>query len=141
MERSYVMLKPDAVERALMGEIISRIEKKGYRIVAMRMEVLTTDQAKKHYAEHVDKPFFKDLEAFITSGPVVEIVVEGPGVIQGMRTMLGATDPNEAAPGSLRGTYGFSKTTNLVHASDAPESAKKEIALYFSPQEIYSQEA
>ncbi|QRN85254.1 nucleoside-diphosphate kinase [Clostridia bacterium] len=137
MERTYVMLKPDAVERNLMGDILSRIEKKGYRISAMKMEVLTEEQARKHYAEHVDKPFFPSLLEFITSGRVVEIVVEGENAVMGMRKMLGATDPNEAEPGSIRGTYGFSKTTNLVHASDSPSSAKREIALYFNENEIF----
>lgn len=136
MEQTYVMLKPDAIERFLMGEIISRIEKKGYRIVAMRMEVLSEAQAREHYAEHVGKTFFPGLLSFITSGPVLEMVVEGDQAIAGMRTMLGATDPNEAHPGSIRGMFGFSKRTNLVHASDSAKSAKKEIALFFSPDEI-----
>lgn len=137
MERTYVMLKPDAVERRLMGEIVSRIEKKGYRIRAMRMEVLSEAQARAHYAEHVDKPFFPDLMKFITSGPVVEMVVEGEQAIAGMRRMLGATDPNEAEAGSIRGQFGFSKTTNLVHASDGAGSAEREIELYFKEEEIF----
>jgi nucleoside-diphosphate kinase len=137
MEKTYVMLKPDAVERNLMGDILSRIENKGYRIAAMRMEVLTEEQAKKHYEEHVEKPFFPELLDFITSGRVVEMVIEGEKAVAGMRKMLGATDPNEAEAGSIRGTFGFSKSTNLVHASDSLESAKREIDLYFTDKEIF----
>ncbi len=137
MERTFVMLKPDAVDRLLVGEIISRIEKKGYRLVAMKMEKLSEEQARKHYAEHVKKSFFPELLQFITSGRVLEMVIEGEKVVAGMRKMLGATDPNEAESGSIRGTFGFSKTTNLVHASDGPESAAREINLYFKENEIF----
>ena len=130
------MLKPDAVDRRLVGEVISRIEKKGFTIEAMTMIVLTEDKAREHYVEHVEKPFFPELLEYITSGPVVGMVVSGPGVIQAMRTMLGATDPLEAEPGSIRGDFGYSKTMNLVHASDSEESANREIALYFTTEQI-----
>ncbi len=136
MNKTYVMLKPDAVERRLVGEVISRIEKKGFTIEAMTMEVLTEEKAREHYSEHVEKPFFPELLEYITSGPVVGMVVSGPGVIQAMRTMLGATDPLEAEPGSIRGDFGYSKTMNLVHASDSGESASREIALYFTTDQI-----
>lgn len=136
MEQTYVMLKPDAVNRGLAGEIISRIEKKGFSISAMTMLVMTEEKAKAHYYEHVEKPFFPELLEYITSGPVIGMVVSGPNVIRAMRKMLGATDPFEADPGSIRGDYGFSKTMNLVHASDSPESAAREIALYFTSEQI-----
>lgn len=136
MERTFVMLKPDAVQRGLMGEILSRIERKGYRVLAMRMETLSPEQAQEHYAEHVEKPFFPELSAYITSAPVVLMVVAGEQAVRGMRRMLGATDPHEAECGSIRGDLGFSKTTNLVHASDGPESARREIAMYFGADQI-----
>jgi len=131
MERSFFMVKPDGVERGLIGEVISRVEKKGLRIVAM--ETLRVDKAlaRKHYAEHKGKPFFEDLVAYITSGPCVTMVVEGENAINFLREMIGKTNPKEAAAGTIRGDFGIDTQHNVVHASDSQESAKREIALFF----------
>ncbi|MFH1774045.1 MAG: nucleoside-diphosphate kinase [Methanobacteriota archaeon] len=131
MERSFFMVKPDGVERGLIGEIISRIEKKGLRIVAMEMLRVDKALARKHYAEHKGKPFFEDLVAYITSGPCVAMVVEGENAINILREMIGKTNPKEAAAGTIRGDFGIDVRRNVVHASDSQESAKREIALFF----------
>ncbi|MFO0942516.1 MAG: nucleoside-diphosphate kinase [Pirellulales bacterium] len=136
MERSLVLLKPDCVERRLIGQIISRFEAKGLNIVAMRMLRVTPELSKQHYAEHVAKPFYPSLEAFITSAPIVAMAVEGLDVIRLIRDMLGATSGLKAAPGTIRGDYSSSRQMNLVHASDSPESAARELALYFKPEEF-----
>ena len=134
-EQSLVLVKPDGFARGLTGEVLRRIEAKGYRIVAM--ELRTADRAllDQHYAEHVGKPFFPDLVAFMSSGPVVAAVIEGQRVIEAWRTMMGATDATKAAPGTIRGDlgrdWGNGSTENLVHGSDSPESAAREIALWF----------
>lgn len=136
MERTFVMIKPDGVQRALCGQIISRIESKGYRLVAMKLLKVSPELAASHYAEHLGKPFYEDLLAHITSGPVVAMVWEGRGAIKGIRNLMGATNPLEADPGSIRGCWGNNIQFNVVHGSDSPSSAQREIALYFDPAEI-----
>ena len=136
MERSLVLLKPDCVQRRLMGKIISRFEDKAIEIVAMKLIQVTPDLAKKHYAEHVEKPFYPGLEEFITGAPVVAIVAQGLDVIRVIRDMLGATNGLNAAAGTIRGDFSSSRQMNLVHASDGAEAATREIALYFSDDEI-----
>ncbi|NMC11206.1 MAG: nucleoside-diphosphate kinase [Methanothrix sp.] len=136
MERTFVMVKPDGVQRGLVGKILQRIEEKGFKIVAMKLTVMPVDKAKEHYAEHVGKKFYQDLVDFITSGPSVSLVVEGRGAISAMRKMNGATNPAEAAPGTLRGDFGIETGRNVVHGSDSAASAAREIALHFSASEI-----
>ena len=136
MERSLVLLKPDCVQRRLIGTIISRFEEKAINIIAMKLIQVTPELAKKHYAEHVEKPFYPGLEEFITGAPVVAMVVEGLEVIRVVREMLGATNGLKAAAGTIRGDYSSSRQMNLVHASDGLEASKREIELYFSPAEI-----
>lgn len=131
MERTFVMLKPDAVERKLAGELIRRIEAKNLNIVTMKMMRIERKIAETHYGEHREKPFFRELVDFVTSGPVVAMIVEGPNAISVMRAMMGATNPFNAAPGTIRGDFGLDLTKNLIHGSDSPESAKREIALFF----------
>lgn len=136
MERTYVMVKPDGVQRGLVGEVIGRIERRGLKIVALRMNTISQDQAKKHYAEHVQKPFFKSLINFITSGPSVSMVIEGKNAIAVMRSINGATNPVNAATGSIRGDLALDTGRNVVHASDSPESAAREIVIHFKDVEI-----
>jgi nucleoside-diphosphate kinase len=136
MERSLVLLKPDCVQRRLVGNLISRFEEKAINIIAMKLIQVTPELSKQHYAEHVEKPFYPGLEEFITGAPVVAMVLEGLEVIRVVRDMLGATNGLKAAPGTIRGDYSSSRQMNLVHASDGPESAEREINLYFSPSEI-----
>lgn len=135
-QRTLVFVKPDGVSRGLVGEIISRFERKGLRIVAMKMLRFTPELARKHYEEHVNKPFYPALEKFILSGPVVAMVLEGEDVIELTRTMMGKTKHTEAAPGTIRGDFAFSTTENLVHGSDSPQRAAIEIANFFTPEEI-----
>jgi nucleoside-diphosphate kinase len=130
-DRTLVLCKPDAVERGLVGEIVGRIERKGLTIVALEQRLLDVETAKHHYAEHTSKPFFDDLVSFITRSPLVAMVVEGPDAWKVMRTMMGVTNPREAAPGTIRGDLAIEFTENLVHGSDGPESAAREIALFF----------
>ncbi|OBI37693.1 nucleoside-diphosphate kinase [Mycobacterium sp. E1386] len=131
-ERTLVLIKPDGVERQLVGEIISRIERKGLIIAALELRRVSEDLAAAHYAEHEGKPFFDSLLEFITSGPVVAAIVEGPRAIAAFRQLAGGTDPVEkATPGTIRGDFGLETQFNLVHGSDSPESAKREIALWF----------
>jgi|SRR5579864_4086757 nucleoside-diphosphate kinase len=130
-ERTLVLCKPDAVERGLVGEIVGRIERKALTIAALELRLLDAETAKQHYAEHVGKPFFEDLVAFITRSPLVAMVVDGPDAWKVMRTMMGSTNPREAAPGTIRGDLAIELTENLVHGSDGPESAAREIALFF----------
>ncbi len=134
MERTFVMLKPDAVRRRLIGEIIRRIEAKNLNIIAMKMISIDRKLAETHYSEHREKPFFKDLVDFITSGPAVAMIVEGPNAISVMRALMGATNPFNAAPGTIRGDFGLDLTQNLIHGSDSPQSAQRELALFF-PEE------
>jgi nucleoside-diphosphate kinase len=136
MDRTFVMFKPDCMERGLFGSILSRFERKGLRLVALKMMRITPDLAKQHYAEHVEKPFYPGLEEFITASPVVATVMEGPEVVRVVRDMLGATSGLKAAPGTIRGDHSASRQMNLVHASDSPESAAREIDLYFKADEI-----
>ncbi|MEZ6100027.1 MAG: nucleoside-diphosphate kinase [Pirellulaceae bacterium] len=137
MERTLVLLKPDCVQRRLMGRVLSRFEDKGFNVVAMKMLQVTPDLAKLHYAEHVSKPFYPGLEAFITASPIVALVVEGLEAIRVVRDILGATSGLKAAAGTIRGDFSSSRQMNLVHASDGPEAAAREIALYFSKDEIF----
>jgi nucleoside-diphosphate kinase len=130
-EKSFVMVKPDGVRRGLVGEVISRIERKTLHIVDLRMLVIDKELASRHYEEHREKPFFDELVSFITSGPVVAMVVEGEDAVIVLRTLMGATDPKKAAPGTIRGDYGLAITENIVHGSDSPESAKRELELFF----------
>lgn len=136
LERTFVMVKPDGVMRGLIGEIIRRIESKGLKIVAMKLTVMSTKKAQAHYAEHEGKKFFNDLVGFITSGPSISMVVEGKGAIAAMRKMNGSTNPAEAGPGTIRGDLGMETGRNVVHGSDSPSSAAREIALHFSESEI-----
>lgn len=131
MEQTFVMVKPDGVRRNLIGEVIGRIERKGYSVLEMKMFTIDEDLAKKHYEEHAEKPFFGELVSFITSGPVVAMRVEGNEAIAGMRNLMGATNPTEATPGSIRGDLASVMTENIVHGSDSPESAKRELDLFF----------
>ena len=130
-ERTLVLVKPDGVRRGLVGELLSRIERKGYTIVALEQRTLDRATAEAHYAEHSDKPFFGDLVDFITGGPLVAAVIEGPDAIEAWRTMMGVTNPIKSAPGSIRGDLANVMTENLVHGSDSPESAAREVALFF----------
>lgn len=130
-ERTLVLVKPDGVARGLVGEVLGRIERKGYRIVALQMRVLEVEIAQAHYAEHAEKPFFADLVAFITGGPLVAAVIEGPSAITSWRSMMGATNPAAAAPGTIRGDLATETQNNVTHGSDSPESAAREIALFF----------
>ncbi|WP_092055446.1 nucleoside-diphosphate kinase [Planctomicrobium piriforme] len=138
MQQTLILLKPDAVQRRLCGKILGRLEDRGLKIVALKMLKVTKELAAQHYAEHVKKPFYPQLEEFITSGPVVSLIVEGPGAVQVVRDMMGKTNCRESAPGTIRGDYGLSRQVNLIHGSDSPESAQKEIAIYFRPEEILS---
>ncbi len=130
-ERTLVLIKPDGVERGLVGEILGRLERKGFRLIALKMLDMDADLAAKHYAEHVGKEFYNRLFNFITSGPIVAAVAEGPGVISAWRLMQGATDPAVALPGTIRGDLASANPRNLTHGSDSVESAEREIALYF----------
>ena len=136
MERTFILLKPDCVQRRLMGRIISRFEDKGLNFVAMKMLRITPDLAKQHYAEHVEKGWYPTLEGFITGGPVMAAVVEGLEAIRVVREMLGATSGLQAAPGTIRGDFSSSRQMNLVHGSDGPEAAAREITLYFNDDEL-----
>ncbi|SHN19607.1 nucleoside-diphosphate kinase [Gracilibacillus kekensis] len=136
MEKTYVMIKPDAVQRNLVGKIIARFEQKGYKLVAAKLMTISESLAKKHYAEHDGKPFFKDLVSFITSGPVFAMVWEGDNVIEVSRKMMGKTNPQEAAVGTIRGDYGIVTHRNIIHGSDSVESAEREINLFFTQEEL-----
>jgi len=136
MERTFIMVKPDGVQRGLVGEIIGRFEKRGLRIAALKMMLVERDLAERHYGEHRGKPFFEPLVEYITSGPVVAMVVEGREAVRAAREMMGATDPLAAAPGTIRGTFGLDIGRNVVHGSDSRESAEREIALFFKEEEI-----
>jgi nucleoside-diphosphate kinase len=138
IETTLILCKPDAVSRGLVGEIVGRVERRGYVITAMRMLQLDGDRARKHYAEHAGKPFFNDLVGFITSGPLVAFAVEGEGAIEGCRQLIGATDPRNAAPGSIRADFAQTIGRNLAHGSDRPESASRELALFFTDSDYVS---
>ena len=136
IQKSFVMMKPDAVQRRLMGKILSRFEDKGLQIVAVKLIQIDEDLAKTHYGEHADKPFFPGLVEYITSSPSLAMVIEGEEAITTIRKLVGATDPLEADLGTIRGDFGMNTGRNIIHASDAPESAKREIALFFDEDEI-----
>ncbi len=136
MERTFVMVKPDGVARGLTGEVISRIERKGLKIAAMKMIMVSRELAEKHYEEHREKPFYSSLVSYITSGPVVALVVEGREAVKVVRKLIGATDPKEAEPGTIRGDFALDIGRNVVHASDSSASAERELGLYFSEEEI-----
>jgi len=136
MERSLVFIKPDAIQRGLAGEIISRLERKGLTIVAMKMLQMDKSLAQRHYAIHKDKPFFTELVDFITSSPIIAIVFQGRDAVALVRQMMGETNPAKASPGTIRGDLGINITHNLIHGSDSPENASQEISLFFSGEEI-----
>jgi nucleoside-diphosphate kinase len=136
MSRAFALVKPDGVQRGLIGAVVSRFESRGLKVIAMRMLRLDRGIVERYYAEHIGKDFFEDLVGFITSGPVVAMVVEGPDVVSVVRKMVGATDSKEASPGTIRGDLGISKQMNIIHASDSPESAQREISIFFSDDEI-----
>ncbi len=130
-QRTLVLIKPDGVGRGLIGDVVSRIERKGLRIVAMELRTVDRETARTHYAEHVDKPFFSSLVEFITSGPLVALVVEGVRAVEALRALAGATDPITALPGTVRGDYGLEVQENILHGSDSPDSAEREIKIFF----------
>ncbi len=136
MEKTFLMVKPDGVQRGLTGEIASRFERKGFKLVAAKLMSISEELATTHYQEHQDKPFFKNLVDFITSGPVFAMVWEGEGVIATARQMMGETNPQEALPGTIRGDYGLVVGKNVIHGSDSPESAEREINLFFKQEEL-----
>ena len=136
VERTLVLAKPDAVERGLAGEIVTRLERRGLVLRATKLLRVDRALAEQHYAEHVDKPFFGELIAFITSAPTLALVVEGEGAIATVRTTMGATNPAQAGPGTIRGDFALAMPDNLVHGSDSPESAAREIALWFADDEL-----
>lgn len=138
MEKTFVVIKPDGMQRGLIGKIISRFELKGYKLVAMKLIHVTDEIAKEHYKEHVNKPFFKALKDFITSGPVVAMVWEGKDAVNSIRKMMGKTNPMDADLGTIRGDFGIDIGRNVVHGSDSLNSAKREISIFFSEDEILS---
>ncbi|RMG26105.1 MAG: nucleoside-diphosphate kinase [Armatimonadetes bacterium] len=138
MERTLILVKPDGVRRALVGEVIRRFEARGLRLAALKMVLAGKDLVEKHYEEHREKPFYGSLVEYLTSGPVVAMVIEGPNAVQASRTMMGATNALEAAPGTIRGDFALSIEENIVHGSATPEDAQREVALWFSPDEIVS---
>lgn len=138
LETTLILCKPDAVSRSLVGEIISRIERRGYVITAMKLMQLDGDRARAHYGEHKDKPFFNDLVSFITSGALVAMAVEGENAVEGMRQIIGATNPLSAAPGSIRADFGQTIGRNMVHGSDSKDSAKRELDIFFQANEFVS---
>jgi nucleoside-diphosphate kinase len=138
MEKSFVMVKPDGVQRELVGEIISRFENKGLQLSALKMMQISPELAASHYAEHKGKPFYNDLIEFITSGPVVAMVWQGLNAVTVIRNMMGKTNPAEASPGTIRGDFALFMGNNVVHGSDSTESAHREINLFFSPAEVVS---
>ena len=137
VERTLILVKPDGVKRGLVGEILHRLERKGLKIVGLKLVRVAPDKAARHYAEHEGKPFYPGLVQHITSGPLVAIAAEGRSAIAVVRLLTGATNPQTAAPGTIRGDFGLAVTPNLIHASDAPESAQRELALYFTPEELH----
>jgi nucleoside-diphosphate kinase len=136
LERTFVAVKPDGVKRGLVGEVIRRFEEKGYKIIGLKMVNVTREQAEAHYEEHIGKPFYERLVKYIQSGPIAAIVLEGHHAIAGARHLMGKTDPIEAEVGTIRADYALVKEYNIVHGSDSVESAKKEIDIYFKPEEI-----
>ena len=131
-----MLVKPDGVQRGLIGTVIGRIENKGLKIAGLKLIHVSEELAKEHYGEHVDRPFFGDLVSFITSSPVVALAIEGDNAVTVMRTLMGGTNPQEAAPGTIRGDFGMTIGMNLVHGSDSPESAERELNLFFQKEEV-----
>lgn len=140
MEQTFAMLKPGVLQRRIVGEVLSRIERKGLKIIALKMMRIPQQQCETHYAEHRDKPFFSSLVSYMTSGPVVAMVIEGENAIAYVRQLCGATNPANAAPGTIRGDFGLVTQNNIIHASDSPESAAREIALFFDSSEVLTYE-
>lgn len=138
MEKTFVMVKPDGVQRGVVGDIVRRFEQKGFKLVGAKLMQVSNELAETHYAEHKERPFFGELVDFITSGPVFAMVWEGENVISVARTMIGATNPSEANPGSIRGDYGVTVGKNIIHGSDSSESAEREINLFFNENELVS---
>jgi|TARA_Y100000588_G_scaffold85529_3_gene90755 nucleoside-diphosphate kinase len=136
LEKTLVLVKPDGVQRGLIGTVIGRIENKGLKIAGLKLIHVSEELAKEHYGEHVDRPFFGDLVSFITSSPVVALAIEGDNAVAVMRTLMGGTNPQEAAPGTIRGDFGMTIGMNLVHGSDSPESAERELNLFFQKEEV-----
>jgi nucleoside-diphosphate kinase len=136
MEKTFLMVKPDGVQRNLVGEIVSRFEKKGFQLAGGKLMVITKELAEQHYGEHKERPFFGELVDFITSGPVFAMVWEGENVIATARQMMGSTNPKDAAPGTIRGDFAVTVGKNIIHGSDSPESAEREIGLFFNESEI-----
>ena len=131
IQKTYTMIKPDGVRNGHIGEIVNRFERAGLTIEQMRLEMVTPEQAKANYAEHEGKPFYEGLIAYVTSGPVVKMVVSGEGAVSKVRTLMGATNPADAAPGTIRGDFGLTMDENVIHGSDSPESAEREIGVFF----------
>jgi len=140
MQRTLILIKPDAMQRGLAGEVISRIERRGLKIVALKLMQIDDALARRHYAEHEGKPFLEGLVRFITSSPVIAGVIEGPNAVEAARATMGATDPQQAAPGTIRGDLALYIQNNLIHGSDSPESAQREIALFFNEADVLSWE-
>ncbi len=140
MERTLVLIKPDAMQRGLAGEILSRLERRGLKIVALRLMQVDDALARRHYAEHEGKPFLEDLVHFITSSPIIAAVFEGLNAVESVRRLMGATDPQQAEPGTIRGDLALYIQNNLIHGSDSPASAQREIALFFDQRDIMSWE-
>ncbi len=136
LERTFVMIKPDAHARSLSGEILARFERRGFTVRGMRLLRVTPEQAAQHYAEHEGKPFYAGLVEFITSAPVVAMVLEGPAAVATVRTMMGTTNPLDSAPGTIRGDYALELGENVIHGSDSVASAEREIAIYFAPADL-----
>lgn len=136
MERTFIAIKPDAVQRGLIGKIITRIEDKGFKIAGLKMIQVTEEIAAKHYAEHIGKPFYPDLVKFITSSPIIAMVIEGENAVAAMRQLMGKTNPANAEAGSIRADFSQEMSYNSIHGSDGPESAEREIAIYFKPEEL-----
>ncbi|AZN40721.1 nucleoside-diphosphate kinase [Paenibacillus albus] len=136
MERTFLMVKPDGVQRGLIGEIVSRFERKGLKLVAAKFMMITPELAERHYAEHIGKPFYPPLVAFVTSGPVFAMVWQGDNVIGLTRALIGKTDALEAAPGTIRSDFAVHTNFNLIHGSDSPQSAAREIGIFFAPHEL-----
>lgn len=142
VEKTFLMVKPDGVQRNLIGEIVSRFEKKGYKLVGAKLMTISQELAEQHYGEHKERPFFGELVSFITSGPVFAMVWQGENVIKTAREMMGKTNPSDAAPGTIRGDFAAQVSMNIIHGSDSPESAEREINLFFNSNELveYSRE-
>ncbi len=136
MEQTFIALKPDAVQRGYIGQIIERFERKGFKLAGMKLMHVSRELAERHYQEHSQKPFFGGLVSFITSGPIVAMVWEGDNVVESARKMMGATNPKDALPGTIRGDFSVDLGRNIIHGSDSVESAKREISIFFSPDEI-----